>query len=88
MTTDPPPSGTPEYRWWAAGAKAEAEIRTVGRSRAGLEVRGFVDGCAQHEHGMSEAEIAAFAFRVYALAGRPRREQLRLLWRLYRTAVR
>jgi|GEM_PF-4580892 len=85
MTDEIPHPGTPEYRWWHAGALAEAAAHEQGRSAAGLEVRDFVDAVAENKNmqHMDKADIAAFAFRVF-LAGVPLRKRLRLAWRAAR----
>lgn len=88
MTTDPPKRGTPEYEWWAQGALAEVQARKDGRSKAGLAVRSFVDALAKRDHDLTEADIAEHVYQVYALAGRSRWQQVKLLLRLFRDAVR
>ncbi|MGW1039341.1 hypothetical protein [Streptomyces sp. NPDC002547] len=79
-----PQRGTREYTWWSAGAQAEAQARREGRSKAGLEVRGYVDAIAEHRHEMDHADIAFNVFAVFGLAGqsfRPLRARARLaLW--------
>ncbi|MGW5737003.1 MULTISPECIES: hypothetical protein [Streptomyces] len=77
-----PQRGTLEYQWWSAGAHAEAEARREGRTKAGLNVRSFVDGLAEH-HPYDERDIAYYVFSVFGLAGQPLRARIRLaLWTL------
>lgn len=80
-----PPYGTPEYKWWAAGATAEAEIRKEGRNPAGLEVAEFVDGCAQDSRrsDWTAPEFAEVAARIYC-PGLPWRQRWSLAWSLIR----
>ncbi|QFR00730.1 hypothetical protein F9278_36250 [Streptomyces phaeolivaceus] len=64
-----PKYGTAEYRLWAAGAEAEAKARREGRSKAGLEVLGYVDALAEHRSEMDHTDIAFRVFAVFGLAG-------------------
>jgi hypothetical protein len=78
-----PKDGTPEYRWWLAGAMAEADACKEGRSPAGLAVLEVVDALAQARPFLSEAEIAAFTFEIFA-ASLPLRQRIRLAWKAIR----
>lgn len=81
MMEAPPQHGTQEYTWWSRGAHAEADARKEGRSEAGLKVRSWVDGLAQHSPHLDEVGIATRTYLIYVLAGRPLRKRLRLaLW--------
>ncbi|MCX5601610.1 hypothetical protein OOK29_26010 [Streptomyces phaeochromogenes] len=84
MTAATPERGTPEHRWWVAGAEAEAAARRAGRSKAGLQVLSLADALAKHHQAMDEAEIAATIFRICALPGTGYRHRVRLsLWILH-----
>ncbi|SFF11299.1 hypothetical protein SAMN05216251_108209 [Actinacidiphila alni] len=71
MAAELPARGTPEYRWWMAGAEAEAAARKEGRSKAGLAVRDLVDGLAEHQPDMTEADIAALVAYVFGATETP-----------------
>jgi hypothetical protein len=69
MTTpDIPKRGTPERHWWTAGAEAEAKARREGRSKAGLDVLGYVDALAENRSEMDHADIAFNVFAVFGLS--------------------
>lgn len=82
-----PRAGTPEYRWWLAGARAEANAWKEGRSEAGLEVRELVDTLAEHRHDLGKPELAALTFEIFA-AGLPFRRRLALAWQAIRPPAR
>lgn len=42
-----PKYGTPEYRWWADGAREEARLRTAGMTPGGKELHSFVETMGQ-----------------------------------------
>jgi len=65
MTTKIPARGTREYDWWYAGAHAEVDARKEGRSSHGLDMVNFMDALAKHKHELSQAQMAAYVFRVY-----------------------
>lgn len=76
--TAPPPRGTPEHAHWMRGAAAETACRTEGRSAAGLEVREFIDGLAEHHHELDRIGIVTLTADVYTAGNR------RARWRLLR----
>ncbi len=78
-----PKYGTPEYRWWCIGAKAEADARKERRSAAGLAVLDVVDALAEMRHDLTEVEIVEHAFEVFA-AGLSLRQRAELAWKLVR----
>lgn len=79
-----PAKGTEAYGWWRAGAQAEAQARREGRSKAGLEVRSFVDAVAESHREQSTADIATLTYSIYVLAGMPLRQRARRAWRVLR----
>lgn len=81
---DIPERGTPEYRWWLAGARAEAQARNEGRTEEGRQVYGLVDVVTKDPHFDSETRIAWLVFDVFALAGLPLHRRLRWAWRVLR----
>ncbi|MER5608201.1 hypothetical protein AB0F93_00325 [Micromonospora tulbaghiae] len=72
-------------RAWQAGAQAEADCRTEGRTKAALDVAEFVHGIGQHAEraGEDRAYFAGLAAEIY-FAGQPLRRRLGLVWRLLR----
>lgn len=72
-----PATGTPEHAWWYEGCTAEARARREGRSKAGLDVLGLVDGFAEHWPHLDAADIATRTFDIFTLAGMPLHRRIR-----------
>ncbi|WP_219512789.1 hypothetical protein [Nonomuraea ceibae] len=77
-----PPYGSREYTIWEQGARAENEARRADWTPAGRRVVEVVEALAQLK-GVSEAEIAAYAF-IILTSNLPLRRRIRLAWRVVR----
>lgn len=86
MADQIPARGTDEYRWWRAGAHAEARARAEARNTDHRKLYDFVDSITSAGHWAhhSEARIAWTTFDVFALADAPLRQRLRWAWRVLR----
>lgn len=82
MSADIPPRGTRDYDMWELGARAEADARREVCTEAGLRVLEVVESLAEIPN-LTEAEIAAFAFEIYA-PELPFWRRIRLAWRMVR----
>lgn len=72
-----PDRNTPEYRWWLAGAEAEARARTEGMSKTGHQVFDLVEVMAQQ--GDSGDGITRMVALVYTVEW-PLHRRLALAW--------
>jgi hypothetical protein len=79
---DPPPVGTEAYRWWAAGAQAEADARREGYTVAGLEILDIMDSLARRD-GLDGVDIAEYIFRIHT-SHLPLRRRFVLAWKTIR----
>jgi hypothetical protein len=79
---DIPPYGSRDYRLWEAGARAENEARRAEFTEAGQRVVEVVESLAAWK-GLSEGEIAAYAFRIFA-GDLPFWRRVRLAWQAVR----
>lgn len=77
MSDQIPARNAPEYRWWLAGAKAEAEARVEGMNEGGREVHDLVKTMAQM--GDSRDDIADMVANVYTCEW-PLWRRLALAW--------
>jgi hypothetical protein len=78
-----PERGTEAYRWWAQGARDEAEIRDERLSAKQREVRDVLVGLAQRRPDEPVGDLVMRVARIYT-AGVPLRRRLQHAWRLVR----
>lgn len=79
MSTEIPKRGTDEYRWWRAGATAEAYARHEGMIPSGRNVFDLVETMAQR--GDDGNDITDMVAVVYTVEW-PLRWRLSLAWRI------
>lgn len=60
-----PEYGTRDWDLWAAGAKAEADIRKEGLTRSSLEVIEVAQGLARLDRNADQADLALSVARIF-----------------------
>jgi hypothetical protein len=86
-TDQTPARGTDAYRWWLAGAHAEAQSRHDRRIPEYRQLYAYVDvltSATQRPPNDNEARIAWLTFQVFALADAPLRARLHYAWHILR----